>query len=102
MKTLLTATILVSLVVPGFAWDPSVKTGSGHAASTAMAKAANSLLEKLSGEQRAKAIFEFGDAERKNWHFIPRERKGLPLKDLSAEQRTLAMELAKTGLSDEG
>jgi hypothetical protein len=102
MKTFLAVTTLISLVAPAFAQEAPAQIGAGHAASAVMAKAANSLLEKLSGDQKAKAVFQFGDEERKNWHFIPRERKGLPLKDMSPDQRTLAMELAKTGLSDEG
>ena len=100
MKTFLAAAI--ALTVPAFSQDASVKAGQLHPASADMVKAANALLEKLPAEQKAKAIFEFGSEERKNWHFIPRERKGLPIKEMSSEARTLAMALAKTGLSDEG
>ncbi len=100
MKTILTVAALVSLVAPTFAEEG--KSGAGHAASAVMAKAATELLGKLSDEQKAKAVFGFSVEERKNWHFIPRERKGLPLKEMTPEQRTLAMGLAKTGLSDEG
>ncbi len=37
-----------------------------------------------------------------NWHYVPRERKGLALKDMTEPQRVLAMALLKSGLSDDG
>lgn len=67
-----------------------------------MARAAQDFLAALSAEQKAKATFEFKDAERLNWHFIPRERKGLPLKEMTPEQRKLAQALLETGLSRKG
>ncbi|MEP7271558.1 MAG: DUF3500 domain-containing protein [Acidobacteriota bacterium] len=67
-----------------------------------MVQSANNLLVSLSAEQRAKAVFAFDDEERLNWHFVPRTRKGLPLKEMSAEQRTLAQALLKTGLGQRG
>jgi hypothetical protein len=71
-------------------------------AAAEMIEAANAFLGGLSAEQRAKAVFAFEDDERLNWHFIPRERKGLPLKELGEKQRTLAQEFLKTGLSQRG
>ena len=46
--------------------------------------------------------FGFDSPERFNWHWIPRERKGLPIKDLKPEQRALAFGLLNTGLSTKG
>src|SRR5205823_2367497 len=43
-----------------------------------MAQAADNLWKALTPEQQKKAQFPFDDNERFNWHFIPRERKGLP------------------------
>ncbi len=102
MKTFLTVTTLITLAASSIAHEASARVGAAHAASMDMAAAANALLEKLSPEQKAKAVFTFGEEERKNWHFIPRERKGLTIKEMSPEQRTLAMALAKTGLSEDG
>src|ERR1035438_5954512 len=48
---------------------------------------ANRFLASLTAEQRAKATFQFADAERVNWFFIPIERKGLPLREMGAFQR---------------
>jgi hypothetical protein len=73
-----------------------------HESSAEMAAAANNLLATLSPEQKQKATFEFPDEERKNWHFIPRVRKGLPLKEMTYEQRLLAQGLLASGLSSRG
>lgn len=67
-----------------------------------MSDAANALLNSLHADQKAKAVFDFNDEERLNWHFIPRVRKGLPLKAMSHDQRALAHALLSTGLSQQG
>ncbi len=73
-----------------------------HDASLEMAQAASNFLATLSEEQKSAAVMDFGGAERRNWHFIPRERKGLPFKAMTQEQRLLAQALLATGLSHEG
>ena len=67
-----------------------------------MTAAANKFLGSLNAEQRAKAVFEFKSEERLNWHYIPKDRKGLALKEMSAEQRQLALDLLAAGLSKQG
>jgi hypothetical protein len=67
-----------------------------------MAAAADNLLASLSSDQKQKAVFEFKNDERLNWHFIPRERKGLPLKEMAPEQRELAHALLGSGLGQRG
>ena len=74
----------------------------GHGPPEAMAQAANTFLASLDEEQRQKATFEFDDEERVNWHFIPRSRKGLPLKEMRADQRQLAFALLQSPLSHAG
>src|SRR6266496_5971314 len=59
-------------------------------ASKEMASNAKRFLDSLSPAQLATAGFEFKDNERVNWHFIPKPRKGLTLKDMSEDQRALA------------
>src|SRR5436190_15398275 len=73
-----------------------------HDATAEMAAAANNFLSTLTPEQKAKATFGFAGDERTNWHFIPRERKGLPIKEMTQEQRLLAQALLATGLSNRG
>lgn len=67
-----------------------------------MVQAAEAFLASLEPEQRAKAVFEFGDTERLNWHFVPRARRGLPLKEMSAQQQELARGILRAGLSQRG
>ncbi|MBD0258423.1 MAG: DUF3500 domain-containing protein [Cytophagales bacterium] len=56
-----------------------------------MLRAARAFLGALSEEQRRTATYPFTDEERFNWHFVPRDRKGLPLRDMNADQRKAAM-----------
>ena len=72
-----------------------------HAVSI-MTETANRFLAALSSEQRAKATFQFSDEERMDWHFIPKERKGLTLREMSSYQRHLASALLAAGLSQTG
>jgi hypothetical protein len=72
-----------------------------HAVSV-MTETANRFLAALNPEQRAKATFQFSDDERMNWHFIPKERKGLTLREMTPYQRHLASALLAAGLSQTG
>jgi hypothetical protein len=67
-----------------------------------LASATEDLLRNLRPEQRAKTVFPLEDAERINWHFIPRQRRGLPLKEMSPEQQELARRILRTALSQRG
>ena len=67
-----------------------------------MAGAANNLWASLTPEQKLKAGFEFTDPLRFDWHFIPRPRKGLPLKEMTGEQKALASGLLASGMSQSG
>ena len=67
-----------------------------------VADAARAFLSTLDAEARAQATYEIGDEERLNWHFIPRERNGLPLKAMSSAQRNAAHRLLKATLSTQG
>jgi hypothetical protein len=91
-RSLVAATALVAAARPSFAHDVSEH----------MAEAANNFLAALTDEQRARAVFAFDSDERKNWHFIPRSRLGLPIKEMTHEQRLLAHSLLVTGLSSQG
>lgn len=70
--------------------------------STTMAAAAQNFLASLSSDQKAQATFPMNSDERLNWHFIPRERKGLPWKQMNSEQRALASAFLSAGLSQRG
>jgi hypothetical protein len=67
-----------------------------------MAGAARNFLAALTDEQRAVTTFEFKADERENWHFIPKERKGITVGSLKPAQQNLAFALLSTGLSPRG
>jgi hypothetical protein len=67
-----------------------------------MADAGNNFLAALTPDQKAKAVYEFKDDQRFDWHFIPKPRKGLPFREMSSPQRLLAHALLATGLSQRG
>jgi len=70
--------------------------------SSVMVETANRFLGSLTPEQRARATFPFEDDERQNWHFVPIERKGLPLREMTPTQKHLATALLAAGLSQQG
>jgi len=72
-----------------------------HAASV-MSECARRFLAALDTNQRGKATFQFDADERLNWHFIPKERKGLSLREMTPYQKHLASALLAAGLSQTG
>src|SRR5437660_3786745 len=74
----------------------------GHTPAEEMAGAANNFLAALNADQKGKAVYEMKDEERFDWHFIPKPRKGLPVKEMIPAQRNLAHALLSTGLSQQG
>lgn len=73
-----------------------------HDAEEEMAEAAQNFLASLDETQRKEAQFEFKTDERENFHFVPKDRKGLPLKAMKPEQTALAYTLLNSGLSTHG
>lgn len=73
-----------------------------ESAGGAMATAADRFLDALDAGQKGKAAFAFDAPERTNWHFIPRARNGLPIKEMTPEQRALAFGLVEAGLGASG
>jgi Protein of unknown function (DUF3500) len=96
-----------------------------HDAPHEMEHAATDFLRALTSDQKSRANLEFDAAydpsqsphitptssvldalppadERHNWHFVPRPRRGLPIKDMTTEQRLLAHGLLSSGLSHSG
>ncbi len=74
-----------------------------------MADAATRFLAVLTPEQRSQTLIAFESEERLRWHFIPTgqppsawPRQGVPLKSMNEEQKRLARELLKAGLSQRG
>jgi hypothetical protein len=68
-----------------------------------MAEAAQQFISSLADDQRAKAMMKFSDPARLDWHNIPKpQRKGVQLRDLTAEQREHAHALLRVSLSESG
>ncbi|MBI2688548.1 MAG: DUF3500 domain-containing protein [Acidobacteria bacterium] len=62
-------------------------------------------LEAFTPENRKKIVFDFDDAERKDWSNLPTRgypRKGIPLAEMDDRARKLAHELMRASLSSQG
>ncbi len=94
--------LLFLVTAPGLqAHEPAPRIPAGEVNADMVAKA-TVWLETLDAKQREAASFAFDSDERLNWHFIPRERLGLPIKQMSLAQRRAAYALLQSGLSHEG
>ncbi len=75
-----------------------------------VAQAAEKLLGSFNDTQKAKAAMAFDNEERTNWNFVPLQnnqtrkatRKGLPLEDMTGDQKELARGLVKACTSMTG
>lgn len=61
--------------------------------------AANRFVSGLSAAQQLEVLYPFDSDERFNFHYIPRDRKGIAYGDLNDTQRSAAMALAHSCLS---
>lgn len=103
MKTRFVRSALsLSLLSLGLAMPAAFARPDASVAAEEMAAAAAKFAGSLNPEQKAKATFDLKNDERLNWHFIPKARKGLPLKEMSPAQRELALALLRSGLSQRG
>jgi hypothetical protein len=100
---LLAVTVLGTMT--GIAYVSQEKEPAG----VTLVSAADKFLAGLTAEQKAKACFAFDDKERTNWHFVPLQdaqkkatRKGLPLEEMTEEQKETAKNLIKASTGGEG
>ena len=89
--------VVLAIVTAGAA---TIRENAEQTAS--MVDAAQALLETLTPEQRTATMFPFNGEDRLDWHFIPRERKGVALKTMTNEQQAAAQALVQASLSAEG
>lgn len=94
MKRLRLAPLALLALVPAVTW--------GTPPGVDMAVAAGAWLQSLTPGQREQAVFPIDAAERENWHYIPRARKGVTLGSMTESQRGLARQLLGAGLSQRG
>ncbi|MDO8681066.1 MAG: DUF3500 domain-containing protein [Acidobacteriota bacterium] len=96
MRRIVTLALLLGTGIVAIARTPPA------APPPAMAAAARAFLDSLTPELKARAQFPFDADERFVWFYTPVPRKGLTLKDMTEPQRTAAMNLLRTGLSEKG
>jgi hypothetical protein len=72
------------------------------ASGAVIAKHVEAVLAGLDEEQKKKASFKYEDEERYNWHFIPRPRKGVSLREMNKEQKAAVTALLRVSLSKVG
>lgn len=70
--------------------------------SPSILEAAKVFLASLDAHQRTAANLAFNSDERLAWHYVPRDRPGLTLKDMTPEQRENALNLVRSALSQKG
>ena len=99
MKRFLPAGQLLSLIT---ALQFAIAPARAHPVADDMAAAANKFLASLDAGQKAKAQFDFKADDRLDWHYIPKDRKGLTIREMSADQRKLVHALLLTGYSQHG
>jgi len=63
---------------------------------------ANAFLGLLDEKSRTQIQYNFNSDERFDWHYIPKRRNGLALRDMTDGQRNAAFVLLRNSLSDQG
>lgn len=90
------------LLIAAFAAPASAHEGHTHAAGEAVRAAAQDLMGALRPELRERITFPFESAQRTQWHYVPRERSGVALGEMNAEERRAAHALLRAALSNQG
>jgi len=94
---------LISLLMSGLAIAAIAQDKSPPPPLAArMRESAERLLATLPEKQRATAMRAFDDRDRFDWHYTPRGRNGISLKELDTRSRDAAHALLKTALSAAG
>lgn len=74
----------------------------GHTVSEDVSTAARRFVDALTPEQRERAVFKVDDRERTDWHYVPRQRGGMSIKEMTPAQRHLTAGLLGVVLSQRG
>ncbi|MBC7609451.1 MAG: DUF3500 domain-containing protein [Polaromonas sp.] len=89
--------------VPGLAMpEPLPDSSSAAAVALAMRNAATALGAATPAADQPRLLFAFDDTLRADWHYTPRTRAGIALKDMSPAQRAAARALLEAPLSAAG
>ncbi len=101
--------LLLAVPVLGLVVSLAYVAQSNESAGAKMTAAADKFLASLNGDQKGKAAIDFNDKERFNWHFTPYQdsakkpkHRGLPLEEMTKEQKEAALALLRAGTSGGG
>lgn len=97
--TVLAAVGFVSLATVGAMRLVAPRSAPGQ---EGIVTAAQEFVALLEDDEREKALWPLGDEERVNWAFVPTTRNGLPLAQMSEEQRMAAHALLRATTSSQG
>ncbi|SVB17055.1 uncharacterized protein METZ01_LOCUS169909 [marine metagenome] len=102
-RPLILTTVIAALVFV-FVAAPAVRTTEPASVDTGsrMTTAAQGYLATLGNSELERGTWSLNADERFDWHFVPRERYGVRLKDMTSEQRVAAHGLLKSALSSQG
>ena len=73
-----------------------------RASRATMASLAQALLASLTPDQRRTMQWPFATDERANWHYVPRERAGVPVQAMAAPAKAAVHDLLRHALSEIG
>lgn len=69
---------------------------------TPLINAATDFLDSIDATQKKVAQLDFDSADREDWHYIPKKRKGLAWREMKKEQKDLSWKLFRVALSESG
>lgn len=101
-RTRLCAFLALITIVQILLFGRAIAQQSQIELSEAIIDASNNFIQSLDATKRDRVNYAFDDEERLNWHFIPRARQGVPLKELNADQLAAARNLLQTLFSAKG
>lgn len=73
-----------------------------EAGAQGLVASAKKVAESFDAGQKKKAMMQVNDEERMNWNFVPTSRRGLPMAEMTEQQKELVRELMKVCLSEQG
>ena len=82
--------------------DEVVSIATDVAVTERLAQAASAWVKTLSEPERALAVYPFDDAERFDWHYVPRRRNGLRKGDMTSRKHAAALDLLRSAVSKDG
>ena len=87
---------------PGILRATALPRGGSRASRETMAGLAGDLLAALDDARRRAAQWPFEDAERFNWHYVPRPRAGVAIEAMGAAAKAAVHDLLRHALSETG